>query len=251
MTVMPFVSNLLKIPSEISENNPVISAIGVALALLHETIERTIIDPTHEQLMQLRQDAEAAIVRMGAAPESVEVTLEIDSRFNIVRATAIGATEIRQREKLGRALPASRRHSIAQQALGANGQPVEVLSETEFFTAYALHKENRYLFGLLKSQSRAVVIIDHEGVVRLHLPSAALLLTTVAEAEQGLQKFVELNTYYGDGGEEIPSVRLAAGPRLIDLSGLVNVKQVVALAGFELTKYSANTKIMVIAEMRR
>jgi N-methylhydantoinase A/oxoprolinase/acetone carboxylase beta subunit len=251
MTIVPFVSNLLKIPSEISENNPVISAIGVALALLHETIERTIVDPTHEQLMQLRQDAEAAIVRMGAAPESVEVTLEIDSRFNIVRATAIGATEIRQREKLGRALPASRRHSIAQQALGANGQPVEVLSETEFFTAYALHKENRYLFGLLKSQSRAVVIIDHEGVVRLHLPSAALLLTTVAEAEQGLQKFVELNTYYGDGGEEIPSVRLAAGPRLIDLSGLVNVKQVVALAGFELTKYSANTKIMVIAEMRR
>jgi N-methylhydantoinase A/oxoprolinase/acetone carboxylase beta subunit len=251
MVIVPFVSNLLKIPGEISENNPVLSAIGVALAMVHETIERSLVDPTQEQLVQLRQDAEAAVVRMGAAPESVEVTIEIDSRLNVVRAVAVGATEIRQREKLGRALPASRRQIIAQQALGANGQPVEVLSETEFFTAFTLHRENRYLFGLLKSQSRAAVIIDHEGVVRLHLPGAELLLTTVAEAERELQKFVELNTYYGDGGEEIPSIRLAAGPRLIDLSGLVNVKQVIALAAIELAKYSANTKVMVIAEVRR
>ncbi|MDZ7290547.1 MAG: hydantoinase/oxoprolinase family protein [candidate division KSB1 bacterium] len=251
MTVVPFTSSLLKIPYEIAENSPVIAAIGVALAMVHETIERIIIDPTHEQLVQLRQDAEAAVVRMGAAPESVEVTIEIDTGHNLVRATATGAMEIRQREKLGRVLPASRRLLIAQQTLGANGQPIEVLAETDFFTAYALHRENRHLFGLLKSHSRAVVIIDHEGAVRLHLPSAEILVTTVAEARSELQKFVEMNTYYGDGGEEIPSIRLAAGPRLIDLSGLVTVKQVVALAELELSKYSANSKIMVIAESRR
>jgi len=251
MTIVPFVSHLLKIPFEIGENSPVLSAIGVALAMVHETIERHIIDPADEELLQLRQEAEAAVVRMGAAPDSVEVTIEVDPLTHIVRATATGATEIRQREKLGRPLPASRRQLIAQQTLGANGQAIEILAETEFFAAYALHKEHRHLFGLLRSHSRPVVILDHEGTVCLSLSSAELLVTTVGEAEQKLQYFVEANTYYGDGGEEIPSIRLAAGPRLIDLSKLANVKQVIALAGLELAKYSANTKIIVIAEMRR
>lgn len=251
MTLMPYVSRSLNLSGEISENSPVLSAIGVALAMVHETIERHIIDLTEEELLQLRQEVEAAVVRMGAAPESVDVTIEVDPRTNIVRASATGATEIRQREKIGRALPASRRQLIAQQTLGANGQALDVLAETEFFVAYALRKEQRHLFGLLKSHSRPVVVIDHEGTVRLNLPSAELMVTTVNEAEQKLQQFVEINTYYGDSGEEIPSIRLAAGPRLIDLSKLANVKQVVALAGLELTKYAGNTKIMVIAEIRR
>jgi N-methylhydantoinase A/oxoprolinase/acetone carboxylase beta subunit len=251
MTMAPFVAKSLNLSCEIGENSPVLSAIGVALAMVHETIERHIIDLTDEELLQLRQEAEAAVVRMGAAPDSVEVTIEVDPRTNVVRATATGATEIRQREKIGRALPASRRQLIAEQTLGANGQSVDILAETEFFAAYALHKEQRHLFGLLKSHSRPVVVVDHEGAVRLSLPSAELLVTTVAEAEQRLQQFVEVNTYYGDGGEEIPSIRLAAGPRLIDLSKLANVKQVVALAVLELTKYATNTKIMVIAEIRR
>jgi N-methylhydantoinase A/oxoprolinase/acetone carboxylase beta subunit len=251
MTIVPFVSNQMEIPCEIGENSPVLSAIGVALAMVHETIERHIIDPTDEQLLQLRQEAEAAVVRIGAAPDSVEVIIEVDPLTHIVRATATGATEIRQREKLGRALPASRRQLIAQQTLGANGQSIEILAETEFFAAFALHKEQRHLFGLLRSHSRPVVVLDHEGTVRLSLSSAELLVTTVGEAEQKLQHFVEVNTYYGDGGEEIPSIRLAAGPKLIDLSKLANVKQVIALAGLELAKYSASTTIMVIAELRR
>jgi N-methylhydantoinase A/oxoprolinase/acetone carboxylase beta subunit len=252
MTIVPFASAMTKISYEIGDNSPVLAAIGVALAMVHETIERHLIDPTDEQLLQLRQEAEAAVVRIGAAPDSVEVTIEVDPHANIVRAIAAGATEIRQREKLGRALPVSRRQFIAQQTLGASdGQAVDVLAETDFFAAYALHKEQRHLFGLLRSHSRPVVVLDHEGMVRLSLPSAELLVTTVGEAEQKLPHFVEANTYYGDGGEEIPSIRLAAGPKLIDLSKLANVKQVIALANIELAKYSANTKIMVIAEIRR
>jgi N-methylhydantoinase A/oxoprolinase/acetone carboxylase beta subunit len=249
-TIVPFVSKMVNLPFEIVENSAVISAIGVALAMVHETIERNMVNPTQEELMQLRQEAEAAVVRLGAAPESVEVTLEVDERQSLVRAVATGATEIRQREKLGRALPANRRQFIAQQALGANGQPLEVLAETEFFTAFALYKENRHFFGLLKSHTRPVVLVDQEGAVRMHLSGAKLLVTNVGEAGRELMQFVELNTYYGDGGQEIPAVRLAAGPRLIDLSGLVDVEQVVALAMLELSKYPANTKVLAIAELR-
>ena len=251
MTIVPFTSELTKIPNEISENSPVLAAIGVALAMVQETIERHLINPTDEQLLKIRQEAEAAVVRMGAASDSVEVTIEVDPQTNIVRAIATGATEIRQREKLGRALPAARRQLIAQQLLGASSHPVEILAETEFFTAYALHKEQRHLFGLLRSHSRPVALIDHEGSVRLNLSSAELLITTVGEAEQKLQQFVEVNTYYGDGGEEIPSIRLVVGPRLIDFSKLANVKQVVALARLELARYSNATKLLVLAEIHR
>jgi N-methylhydantoinase A/oxoprolinase/acetone carboxylase beta subunit len=249
-TIVPFVSELTQIPYEIAENNPIISAIGVALALVHETIERNLVDPTQEELMQLRQDAEAAVVRMGAAPESVEVTIEVDSSRNRVRAVARGATQMRQHEKLGRALPIVQRQIIAQQILGSNGQPVEVLTETEFYTAFAIHKTQRYFFGILTSHTRPVVVVDQEGVVRLNLSSAEVLATKVGEIERELPPFIQMNTYYGDGGAEIPAVYLAAGPRLIDLSGLAEVKQVVVFAMLELSAYPANTEVMAIAELR-
>src|SRR5690606_39500814 len=79
----------------------VICAIGAALALVRDTIERTVVSPTEADLLRIRKDAEEAVVRMGADPASVEVQIEIDAQKNILRASATGTTELRTRE-LGR-----------------------------------------------------------------------------------------------------------------------------------------------------
>ncbi len=54
-----------------------ISSIGVALALVRETVERVIPNPTPEDLQRIKREAFDAVVRLGAAPENVEVTIEV------------------------------------------------------------------------------------------------------------------------------------------------------------------------------
>ena len=72
-----------------------IAVFVVALALVREVIERVIANPRPEDLEAIRQEAFDAVVRLGAAAESVEVTVEVNSHSQRVRATAIGASEMR------------------------------------------------------------------------------------------------------------------------------------------------------------
>ena len=64
--------------------------------MVRDTVERNITNPTPEQILQVRREASDAVVRIGAVPESVEVQIEVDTRRNIVRATAFGTTELKQ-----------------------------------------------------------------------------------------------------------------------------------------------------------
>ena len=80
---------------QIAENAPYISTIGVAMALVREQVERNISNPTQDDIKRIRSEAMEVVVKAGANPDTVEVTVEIDSQKNILRAVATGATEMR------------------------------------------------------------------------------------------------------------------------------------------------------------
>ena len=79
------------------KNAPYISTIGVALAMVREQMERTIANPTDEDIKRIRADILEKIVRSGAKEETVDISIEIDAQKNILRAIAAGATELRQK----------------------------------------------------------------------------------------------------------------------------------------------------------
>src|SRR5439155_18552583 len=84
---------------EISRDAEVISSIGVALALVRDVVERVIPNPQPEDLKRIRREAFEAVVALGAAPGNVEVTIEVDQNAHRVRATAMGASEMRARQR--------------------------------------------------------------------------------------------------------------------------------------------------------
>ena len=78
----------------IARDAQVISPLGVALALVRDVVERTIVDPGPVDLARIRREAIDAAVAAGAAPDRVDVVVEIDTARNRVRATASGATAL-------------------------------------------------------------------------------------------------------------------------------------------------------------
>lgn len=249
-TILPYASVLVHMPFELAQNSPVISAIGVALSMVRETIERNLIDPSSADILRIRQEAEEAVIRMGAAPDTVEVKIEIDHHHHRVLATAVGSTEARLIDKIARPMTANKRIDIAAAALAAEDSNLAVLAHSDFFTAYAALKVTSKLFGLLKEKSRPMVLIDQHGVVRLSFERAAVAEATAAEGGDKLRRFLAAHTHYGDGGPQIPGIHLAIGPRLVDFSGLINAQQVVSMGEHELSKFTPETPVMIMADLK-
>ena len=90
--LVPFAAEKLRFPFRIARDAEVISPLGVALALVRDVVERTIVDPQPEDVLRVRREAIERVVAAGAAPAFVEASVEIDARRNLVRATASGAT---------------------------------------------------------------------------------------------------------------------------------------------------------------
>ncbi len=90
--LVPFVAEHGGFEHRIARDAEVISPIGVALALVRDMVERTIVDPQPEDIVRIRREAAERVIAAGAAPDRVEVSIEIDAQHNRVRAIASGAT---------------------------------------------------------------------------------------------------------------------------------------------------------------
>ena len=93
--LIPFAAERMRLSHTISKDAEVISSIGVALALVREVIERVIPNAQPAELEAIKREARDAVVRLGAAAESVEVAVEVNPHSQRVRAIAMGASEMR------------------------------------------------------------------------------------------------------------------------------------------------------------
>ena len=244
--VVPYTGTMMKLPWRIAENAPVISAIGVALALVRDTVERTIPNPTKEDLLRVRQEAIDAVVRVGANPETVEVQVEIDPQHQVVRATASGATELRARDLAAAVLDDAARRAAAARSLGADIAAVQETAASAHYTAYGTVRETKKLFGLVKTRRIPQRLVDREGVIRLQLVHGEAETVPAAGASARLQAMIAAQAHYDDGGERLPAVFLVAGPRIFNLSGLISSEQILSLADAELQHLPADERVMLL-----
>jgi len=244
--VVPYTGKMMSLPWRIAENAPVISAIGVALALVRDVVERTIPNPTKDDLLRLRAEAVEAVVRVGANPQTVEVQVEVDTQHQTVRATATGATELRTRDLASAAVDAAALRAAAAHSLGVEAEAIQECTRTGYFTALGYTREIKKLFGLLKSTRAPLRLLDREGVIRLQLAHGVAETQPVEQAVARLREMIGAQTHYGDGGERLPAVFLIAGPRIFNLSGLLTTEQILSLAEAELQYLPAGDLVMLV-----
>ncbi|GAA3514625.1 hydantoinase/oxoprolinase family protein [Actinocatenispora rupis] len=247
--VTPFLGTVTGFAAGIAAHNEVISPIGVALALVRESVERIVPSPSQQDVLAVRAEAEQAVVAQGATPATVEVDVTVDAQTNTVTAVATGATEMRTRAETGESTVDRQR--IAANSLDRPTAEVQLLAETPTHAVYGTEVRRGGALGRWIRPYRPVRVVDRDGVVRLHSADAVIAQTTVGAAYGTLTELVAAHTTYGDGGSQLPAMRLLVGPRIVDLAGVTTQDQLMALARAELDGRTADEPLVSITEVRR
>ena len=245
-SVVPHLAETMGAKHKIAKNAPVISTIGVALAMVRDVLERSVINPTDEDIKAIRKEAEERAIRNGAVPESVEVEIEIDRAKNIVRATAIGATELRSKNMTKGALSVDELRGIVADDIGTEVANVSAVTDNGQFYVMQSMVEKKSFFGLLKKKTPALRLIDDEGVIRLKRKSANVYEANHENWEESIRKIADINTTLNDGGTQLPYIYVIYGKRIISLANLASVDNMIALAQVELANVGPGDKLLVI-----
>ena len=253
-----FTGEMMNLPARLAKKAEVISTIGVALAMVRDTVERNIVDPTPDDILAVRREAAEAVIKIGAVPETVEVQVEVDTRRNLVRATAFGTTELKHDSdpsRLSRDVPSviatfDDCKTSAARSLQTDISKVKLVGETTTLYVFSSETETSTFFGLFKTKQIAIRVTDKTGVVRLQRSNAEVQATTVSNILPELETVILNLTDFGDAGRSLPDIHLLVGRRIINLSGLADLEQALALAKTELENMPSDEKIVIIASKK-
>ncbi|MHB8145629.1 MAG: hydantoinase/oxoprolinase family protein [Vulcanimicrobiaceae bacterium] len=233
--IVPFVAESMSVSHRIARDAEVISPIGVALALVRDVVERTIVDPSAEDIARIRREASDRAIAAGASPDRIEVSIEIDAQRSRVRATASGAT----------ALAESAAHGILDEPGCREAAARSLRCAPELLERVELSAVLRgYRHG---SDLR---IVDERGVTRLALRNAAVTGFAIAELDECLLQALERATSFGDVGRSLPELYLVHGGRIADFSGLTSVDQALALAREETAGRTGEERVAALSVTR-
>ncbi|MFN0108090.1 MAG: hydantoinase/oxoprolinase family protein, partial [Blastocatellia bacterium] len=246
-SLVPFTAKLMGLEHRIARNAEVISPIGVAMAMVRDTVERNIVDPSPEDILKVRREAAEAAIAAGAVADSIEVQVEVDKRRNLVRAIAMGTTELRRRDEGQTVSSFDQCRQAAARSMRLPVDEAALVAETSGYLVFTGEQQAISFFGLFTSRRQLLRVVDRTGVVRLQRDDALVRATTLGAVKEELEKAVDALTDYGDAGRAIPDIFVLYGARIANFSGLAELDQVIALAEVELRSIDEATKLVVIA----
>lgn len=244
--VVPYLAEYMNLKYRIAKNAEVISTIGVALAMVKEVVERTIINPTEEDIMKVRNEAKELILKSGANENTVEIKVEIDQKNNLVRATATGSTDFKKNDLSKKDLKEDELRELMALSMETKEDRVKKLAESSGLLVYGSIKKKKSFFGLIKKKVRPLRIVTRQGVIKLNVSDGEVVSTVIANLDKTLRNELEKRTIYMDAGGEVPKVFIGCGSRILDFSGLIDTEQIVAMANIELNAYDEDEAVFII-----
>lgn len=250
-SIVPFTANYMNIPYKIANNCEVISAIGAALGIIRDSVERNIINPTENDILSIRKEAEESVISMGALPESVEVTIEVDNQNKKIIATALGSSEMRTKELGIKELSIDELLDICSLSFKVDKNKLRIAGKTSRLLAIYLEEVRSHFWGLFKSETKKCKVIDIEGTIKLQINNCIVEEVKPIDSKRKISEIIARLTSFGDGGALVPDIYLLIGGKIIDTSGLILESQILSLAEIELKKVSNDETIIIIASEKK
>lgn len=231
---------------KLAKNAPYISTIGVALAMVREQLERTIVNPTDDDIKKIRIDVLEKIVQSGAKEDTVDISIEIDAQKNILRAIATGATELRQKDLNTASLTEEQLKTISAEALGANKADTAFVAATGRWNVFNAISKAKML-GFIPVKKQSLCVIDREGVVRLKKEKAFSVKFERGNRTTIFNNFLDEHTIYSDANATIPKVFVFYREKMLDLTGMQTAEQLYSILDVETENLNEKEEIIAVA----
>jgi len=245
--IVPSAANLMQTPYSIAENCEVISAIGVALGMIRDSVERNMVNPTNDDILKLRKEVFESVVAMGAVAETVEIFIEIDTQNKKVIATAMGTNEMKTKDMVTKDKTTDEILQLAATSLETEAANVKISGQTSRNYVVTHTHERKFLFGLMKETLVNARVINKDGTIKLQLNNCRVLNTQVGGLKTSLIRLIDELTSFGDAGGLIPDIFVLASGKILDLTGLVEQNQILAIMEIELKDMHENEEAVIIA----
>ena len=243
----PCLGEKLNLRHRIAKNAPYISTIGVAMAMVIERLERNVVHPDADDIRRLRHDVTEMIVKAGANPDTVEITVEIDAQKNILRGVATGATELRTKNLNEQEKSLEELSGIVAESAGTDPSMVSLIAQAGGWYAFSAVNVSKSFFGLMKKKTSMLRIVDAQGVIRLQKGDASVLAVAKGELKGRLSGFIDDMTTYNDGGAMLPRCYLYFRQKAVDLSGVMEKEQLLPLLELELEFVEDGEPLLLVA----
>lgn len=234
-TLLTFTANQMGFKYQIPENAEVISSIGVALAMVREMVERTIPNPTAQDIAELKKEARELAMNSGAVEDSIEVYVEIDEQAQKVTAIAMGSTEVKTTDLM--------KNCDEQEALAIAAESIGTgLGEAR------MEATNGLVFVVMADQNgkTPVRVVDKKGFVKIQRSNGVAQTTVMERAAEDLKKLWDEASNFSSEVRINPDVYVIAGSRVMDYSGIPEYGQVSGLMEAELSDKKPEDEIILV-----
>ena len=244
--VVPYLGKKKNARWKIVKNAPIISTIGVAMAMVREVVERTVVNPTDSDMKSIRHEALEQVMKSGAKEATVEIAIEYDKKTNILRATATGATELKKDGIATGTVSGEELKAIAARSMRLPEEEVREAAATGKWHLFEGMVNSKF-WGIFPTKKCFVRVIDRNGVVTLQREGLGAILTNKRKLKEDLAILFEETAAYGTVGEELPPLYAYYGEKQLDLSGLTAREQMISVLEAEMDILPDDEKIILLA----
>ena len=225
--LVPSIAKKINATYKICKNAPIISSIGVSLSVLREEIEKSIFNPSEDDIKSLKLLVQSKLLKSGANPDSIETYINYDKTKNILRATASGSLDI----------SFSQKHSLTEDELtkavishfNFTNEAVSLEKQLDKHYIYKVSFTKKMLFGFLNKQSTMFVVIDNYGIIRFSSDIKFYKTCFNTEILDILPNLLKDNSIYGDFGIILPKCIIVTPSMILDLSSFSSLEQMLSL----------------------
>ena len=103
----------------------------------------------------------------------------------------------------------------------------------------------------MKETRQPVVVISKDGTIKRKFENVNLETCKVADVKTHISRLIEELRSYGDGGELMPDVYVVVSGKIVDMSGLIELSQILSLVEFDLKDLDQEEQAIVLAVKKR
>lgn len=236
--LVPMVARKLSFEYKKADHADVISSIGVATGMIYEEKERTINNPTPEDVTQLITEIKEEAIRKNASPDSLSVQSEYISDRSILRVTAIGNVTLDLNNNGSKELSEEELFGIAKDLFQYRGN---ISLEHKLGNYYIFTNSYKHKKLFFNTNKQSILVLDKYGRVRLSLDNGKLIYNSSTMLMTDLPSIISKFS----NSDLSPTVHLLDGFQLLDFSSLNANEQVIQAIAEQLNKINSDVMLII------